>query len=269
MTATQTVETTRIETTAGAVDRWALLVVLAGAVGLDGAMPPAAGVEAHEIASMEVAGEPWDGLTARLVVEPTDGGLAATLTTTGGEPEDATEIENLHGRVLDEGGRWLDQWPVVWRWTSDRCAPQSWHCGWRLTATRHPVPAVPAVPVATWRRWLAGGVDWAVMVLSTAVTIWTLCGVALHLSGAHVHHRRGVAWIGALIGRIGTPLTAVVLLAAVVALSRFGLVACGVLDPAADAPRRGWVRAWHGAQDHGVTVLLAAAVIALGGGWLT
>ncbi|WP_165699155.1 hypothetical protein [Candidatus Frankia alpina] len=193
-------------------------------------------------------------------MEPTGAGAVVVLTSTGGTLD---EQAHLHDTVLEAADAWLDERYIPWRWTSDSCPPESWHCGWRLTATRH---RAPAVPVAAWRRWVALGVDWAVTVLSTAVTIWTLCGVALHLSGAHVHHRRGVAWIGALIGRMGTPVTAVVLLAAVV-LNRVGLVACGVLDPAADAPRRGWVRGWHGAQDHGVTVLLAAAVIALGAGW--
>ncbi|MCK9895208.1 hypothetical protein [Frankia sp. AgB32] len=257
------VETTRIEITGGSVDAWALLVELAQAGGLDQAVPPRLAPDSAEITSVEVAGELWDGLTARLVVEPAaGGGLAATLTTTGGEAEDPADTTHLHGRVLNEAAVWLDERRVVWRWTSDRCAPESWHCGWRLTATHHPAPTVP---VAAWRRWVALVVDWTGAIAGWALALAALVGAGVPVVGTGRLH----GGLLDLVMAVSPPRIVLALGAAALLAREVSAVACYVLDPSEDAPRRWWVRVWQGVQDSAVTVLLAGAVIALGGGWLS
>jgi hypothetical protein len=264
---TAQLETTRIEITGRSVDAWALLMELARLAGLDEAVPPRLSPDTTEIASVEVSGVTWAGLQARVVVEPTaGGGLAATLTSTGGDDED---IADLHCVVLDEVAVWLDERPVVWRWTTDRCAPEAWHCGWRLTTGRHQRPE-PARPAAAWRRWTALAVDWPVSVVSTVLNTLAMWGVLLHPLG---RGRIGTGWVADLLWTTGRPAHAAVLVAAAFLARRAADIVAVVLDPAAVEPR-GWPSRWW-ARLAAVLVgtapalLLGTAVVLLGGGWLS
>ncbi len=264
---TDALETTRIEITGrsvGSVDAWALLMELARLAGLDEAVPPRLSPDTTEIASVEVSGVTWAGLQARVVVEPTaGGGLAATLTSSGGDDED---IADLHCVVLDEVAVWLDERPVVWRWTTDGCAPEAWHCGWRLITGRHRRPE-PARPVAPWRRWVALAVDWPV----TAVTVWVtplvlVAVLARLIEPGRVLHGPGV--LADLWWWAGAPATAAALLAGAVLVRRVADITATVLDPDDDAPRRWWARLTAVVQEMTPVLLLGAAVVALGAGWL-
>lgn len=182
MTAAATrVRSVRIESTPVA---GGLLVVLARAAGL-GHVEPVETVTPG-MACLTVQGTVPAGQTV-LTVEMAPASPAASartavylhITPVGGGAWDEEEL--LLSAVLDTAAEWLDQHGAVWRWTSDRCAPEAWHCGWRLTGWTHPVP--PAGPVAAWRRWSALAVDWAGVLAAQVLVVLAVAGLLIHLAG--------------------------------------------------------------------------------------
>ncbi|WP_163554362.1 hypothetical protein, partial [Candidatus Frankia alpina] len=224
-----------------------------------------------EISRLEVTATSWAGMLAQLVVEEmADGGVVAVLTSLGGESD---RTAHLHDVVLEAAAEWLDAdgegVGVVWRWTSDRCAPHSWHCGWGVLGGGHPAPApvAVAVAVAAWRRRVALVVDWLTHLGGALTAGVVLTGVLMRLAGRAGHGVWEAAWWAA------TPRHAVMLAAAVALTRQVAGVVGVVLDPADEPRAAGWPACWWdrlGAvvEVTGPAVLLAAAVIALGGGWL-
>ncbi len=112
------------------------------------------------------------------------------------------------------------------------------------------------------RRWLLAGLDW--LVVTAQVLSWQLAGfgVLTRLLG------RPPGWPGTVLWTAGQPAHTAALLAAGL-LARTLTGAAGVLaDPApVDWPHRIWPRLAAVVQDAGLVLLLAAAVMVLGGGW--
>jgi hypothetical protein len=272
MTATATVELeTRLEVTSAPVDAWGLLVVLAGEVGLAHGTPPLAAPGGHEIRDMELSGRTWTGGTARLVVTPVVtlfGEEAVSVLLTSSGTDEAAEA-HLHDRLVERAGDWLHERDLRWRYRQEWCAPGAWHCGWALSTGHQPHPTVvqpvPVRPVARWRRWLAVAVDWPASLAGYALGGAAWVGLLLHLLGSRAGLHPGR--LADLLWRAGVPGHALALLAGAFLAHRVAAVAVDVLDPDGVTPPW-WVHAWHHAQDCATTVLLAGAVIALGGGWL-
>jgi len=268
MTATTTVELeTRLEITSGGVDAWALLVALAGEVGLAHGTPPLVAPGSSEIRDMELAGDTWTGGTARLVVTPTgDSGADVLLTSSG---LDEADEAHLHELLIQRAADWLDERDLRWRYRQEWCAPGAWHCGWALSTGHPPRPTVarpmPVRPAARWRRGLAVAVDWPASLAGYALGGAAWVGLLLHLLGSRAGLHPGR--LADLLWRAGVPGHALALLAGAFLAHRVAAVAVDVLDPDGVTPPW-WVHAWHHAQDCATTVLLAGAVIALGGGWL-
>lgn len=243
--------TTRLEITGGAVSPWSLLVVLAQATGLDEA---ALAHEDHHVGDLTLSGmSSWAQVPVALTVSArADGRVTAVLTagpaTRAEGRGDEADRDAVADAALAAAGDWLDVPGVRWRWRTVGCVDDAWHCGWRLAVgggRRHPVPAPP---VAAWRRWTALGVDWAGLLVGYGLLALVLL---LHLL------------------QTASPTPVALAVAATVALIR--QVTAGVawvVDPSDSAPRRWWIRLVVAVENRGLTVLLAAAVIVLGGGWL-
>ncbi|WP_163548354.1 hypothetical protein [Candidatus Frankia nodulisporulans] len=263
---------TRIETTSGAVDAWALLVVLADELGLAHGLPPLAAPDSSEIRDMELSGPTWTGSTARLLITPTAGGGVMVLLASSGGTDEADE-DHLHDTLLMRAGDWLDERHVRWRYRQPSwCAPDAWHCGWRAPTGHRTPQTTSSDPVGGWRRRIVRAVDWATLYGAFAVVglagLAVLGGKRARVSLAH----------GGLLGQsaadllrwAGPATTAVALLAAVVLARRVADVVAVVLAPDEpdDWPHRWWARLAAVIDELAVVLLLAATVIALGGGWL-
>jgi hypothetical protein len=258
MTATATVETTRIEITRGQVSPWSLLVRLAQAAGLDDGLPATG--EGHELREMAVTGTTWAGAPARLEVSRTLlGRVVATLTV---DSLEEAARDGLHDAVVESAAAWLDVDGVRWRWSSSTCAEGAWHCGWRLAAAHH--PALPAAPVPAWRRWTALVVDWTGRIAGQVLMLAALVGAGVPLFGTGLL-RGGLLDLVLAVSPVRVVL---MLLAGGLLVLRVSAIAADVLDPGDAVVPRWWVHAWHHVQDAATTVLLAVAVVLLGGGWL-